>query len=141
MGVVTDLVAAKDMLVGDAERLHVLLDLAPTVSVGFFQSAVPADADIVARYLFVEAATFPAHFLGSRGHVETLPTADATLDVRRNGVSIGTILIATDGEVTFETAGGTDQAFGVGDRLDVVGQSPPDDTMALITVTLLAYKD
>jgi len=141
MSIVSDLVAAKNMLAADAARLQALLDIPPTVSVGFFQSAVPADADTVARYLFVEAATFPVDFLGSRGHVETLPTADATLDVQRNGVSIGTILVATDGEVTFETVGGAIQAFAVGDRLDVVGQSPPDDTMALITVTLLAYKD
>jgi hypothetical protein len=141
MSIVSDLVAAKNLLSGDATRLHALLDIPPTVSVGFFQSAVPADADTVARYLFVEAATFPADFLGSRGHVETLPTANATMDVQRNGMSIGTILIDTDGAVTFETAGGTTQAFVVGDRLDVVGQSPPDGTMARITVTLLAHKD
>jgi len=106
MSIVSDLVAAKTMLAGDAARLRALLDIPPTVSVGFFQSAVPADADTVARYLFVEAATFPADFLGSLGHVETLPTADATLDVQRNGASIGTILIDIDGAVTFETTGG-----------------------------------
>src|SRR5689334_16007411 len=101
MSIVSDLVAAKNMLAGDAARLHALLGIPPTVSVGFFQSNVLADADIVARYLFVEAATFPADFLGSRGHVETLPTAAATMDVQRNGVSIGTILIASGGAVTF----------------------------------------
>jgi hypothetical protein len=140
MTIVSDLVAAKTLLAADAARLHALLDRPPTVSIGFFQSAVPGDAETIARYLFVEAATFPADFLGSRGHVETLPTSDATMDVQRNGVSIGTILIGTEGDVTFETTG-TAQAFGVGDRLDVVGQSPPDDTMALVTVTLLAFKD
>ena len=141
MSIVSDLVAAKNLLAGDAARLHALLNVPPTVSVGFFQYAVPGAADIVTRYLFVEAATFPADFLGSRGHVESLPTAPATMDVQRNGESIGTILVATDGAVTFVTTGGQGQAFGVGDRLDVVAQSPPDDTMALITVTLLAFKD
>ncbi len=115
--------------------------LIPTVTIGIFQYETPEGDYNVMRYIFAEAATFPADFAGSLGHNGIFPAAPATMDVQKNGVTCGTISIATDGTITFETDSNAEQSFAIGDLLDVVSQSEADETLALITITLLAYKD
>jgi hypothetical protein len=112
-----------------------------TITVGAFQETAPTASAKVLRYIFTEAATFPANFSGSKGHIGTAATATTVLDVQKNGVSIGSISISTGSVFTFTTTSGTTKAFAVGDRLDIVAPGSPDVTAALIAVTLLANKD
>lgn len=112
-----------------------------TISVGAFQESAPTASQRVLRYVFVEAATFPANFAGSRGNIGVAPTASTTIDVQKNGTTIGSIVISTGSAFTFTTTTGSTKSFAVGDRLDFVAPASPDATAALIAVTLLANKD
>lgn len=112
-----------------------------SISVGAFQESAPTASARVARYVFVEAATFPANLAGSQVKVGTNATATAVIDVQKNGSSIGSISIATSGVATLTTTSGTVKSFAVGDVLDLVAPASPDATLALVTITLLANKD
>jgi hypothetical protein len=72
-----------------------------------------------------ETWAFPANFNGSSGRKlpsGVNPASTLTLDVRKNGTSVGSIVIATTGVVTFTTASGAPFSIvGGTDVLEVVG--------------------
>lgn len=82
------------------------------------------------------SVTFPVNFTGSGGSVITNPSATFDIDVQKNGVTCGTISIATDGVFTFTTAAAATVACVDGDAIAFYG---PDavGTAANITVTLV----
>lgn len=108
---------------------------APTVQVSTFQNPEPTASQIILRYITPEAWTLPANMVGSGINVGVAPTATATLNVLRNGVSIGSIGITTGPAYSFSSVGGTAVAFAVGDILDVVAPATPDATLAEIALT------
>lgn len=84
---------------------------------------------------FTRAVNFLGNFSGSQGKVGTNPTATATFTLFKNGVSTGTIVVATSGAVTFTSTGGSAVSFASTDELTI--QSPTADaTLASIAFTL-----
>jgi len=103
--------------------------------VGMFLPGVPTNSQLLLQYVFVRAVDFPDEFVGSKGLVGTNPTAAATIDVKKNGTSIGTISITTGGVVTFVTAGAGVENFVAGDKLELIAQASADATLADISIT------
>lgn len=100
----------------------------------------PPDADeIMYAVVTVRPVYFPADFAGSQGHVGIDPTASFVIDVRVDGVSIGSITISTAGAFTFATSGGLAVTVAAGALLEFVAPATPDASAAYILATLLAY--
>ena len=71
---------------------------------------------------------------GSQGYAGTAPTAQADLDIRKNGASIGTITFAAAASTaTFSFA--SEVAFAAGDRLIVLAPGSQDASLADISIT------
>lgn len=125
----------------DESGLEFVTEIPPSVQVSSYQNAAPSASQLILRYVTAEAWTLPANMTGSGINAGTAPTATATLDVRRNGASIGSIAITTGLAYTFTTTGGTAKVFAIGDILDVVAPTLPDTTLAKIALTLTGPKN
>jgi hypothetical protein len=78
--------------------------------------------------------------LPARAYAGVSATAEAVLDVHRNGSPIGTITFGTGAATgTFATAGGA-VTFAAGDRLAIINQNPADATLADLSITLLGKR-
>lgn len=88
-----------------------------------------------------ETWTFPANLANSVGKklsTGTNPASTYTIDVRKNGVTAGSIIISTAGVVTFTTVGGVAFSLvGGTDSLSLVGPAGAD-TVVDYTFTLFA---
>lgn len=88
-----------------------------------------------------ETWTFPANLSTSSGKKLSggvNPASTYTLDVKKNGSSVGTISISTSGVVTFSTSGGTSFSLtGGSDELQAVGHATPDTAVGYV-ITLVA---
>lgn len=82
---------------------------------------VPGGSEWIGGDAFTESVLFPANFAGSRGKVETNPGASYAIDVKKNGSTVGTITIATNGTFTFATTAGATVSCAAGDELDFYG--------------------
>jgi hypothetical protein len=98
----------------------------------------PTNSQLMAKYVATRDLTLAANLSGSYGHIGVLPTATTTVDVKRNGTSIGTVSISTAGAFTFTTTSGTAKDLVAGDRMELYGQSSADATAADFGVTLVA---
>lgn len=107
----------------------------PPYDMGLFIPGSPIDDQLLLQFVFDRNVEFPDEFAGSTGIVGTNPTSIATIDIKKNGSSIGTISIATDGVVTFVTAGGSAETFASGDKLELVAQATADATLADVSIT------
>lgn len=85
---------------------------------------------------FVRDVDFEGSFSGSAGSVEDDPTATATFTVNKDGAAIGTIVVATDGTVTFTTTAGSAVSFTSGDRLTITTPTIADATLTGPAFTL-----
>ncbi len=65
-----------------------------------------------------EAVVFPDDFAGSVCHVLANPTAGWEPIIKKNGSSVGAVIIATDGTCTFSTTGGA-LSLSIGDYLTI----------------------
>jgi hypothetical protein len=102
--------------------------------VGFSVTGLPTDGAECLHFVAARAIDFPDNFSGAYGHCGVNPTATASFDLKKNGVSIGSISINTSGVFTFNTTGaGTSLA--AGDRLTVHAPSPQDATLSDVGVT------
>ena len=72
------------------------------------------------------------------GQIRTNPTATLDIDVKQNGVTVGTISISTGGVFTFTTTSNEQKIFSVGDIIDFFGPGSPDATGAGINVGIVA---
>jgi hypothetical protein len=100
----------------------------------FFDGVPGADADIL-RFVAGRAFFFPLTLPNSAAHARVAATAAYSLDIRRNGVSIGSIDWAVGANAaTFTFA--SNQQFTAGDRLSIVAPSTPDATLEDIGITL-----
>lgn len=136
-----------------AERVHIIRDaagsrqtttadiagLAPgglLRTIAFFFTTAPTSSEVLALYVAVDAFTIPANMSGTQVKVGTNATATFAIDVQRNGVSIGTISIATSGVATLTTTSGTSKAIAIGDVLKFVAPSATDATIANVAVNV-----
>lgn len=84
-------------------------------------TATPSASQILGRHAVVRDLFFPANFFGSVGFVGTNPGSIMNIDVRDDGVSIGTVTISTGGVVTFSTVSGLAVTVAAGSLLTFVG--------------------
>jgi len=108
----------------------------PPYDVGVFLPGIPTNNQLLLQYVFVRTIEFPDEFAGAEGLVGTNPTAAATIDIKKNGTSIGTISITTGGVVSFVTAGGSVETFIAGDKLELIAQASADVSLSDISITL-----
>lgn len=110
--------------------------------VPFFFEATPNPDEVLGRYIATDAFTIPANFAGSKGAIEAPPTADFTITVMRqvNAASafaaIGTIVIHTDGSMTWATTAGAAINVASNDVLKFVAQHGSDAAIASGTFTI-----
>lgn len=111
----------------------------PPFSVGVGFEEALASSEVFARYTFGEAVTFADDFAGSVGEADTNPVATFTMDVQKNGASVGSVSISSGGAFTFTTTG-TTVSFAIGDTLRVVGPATVG-TAAGVSITFLGERD
>lgn len=105
-------------------------------TIAFFFTTTPTDAEVLLLYTAAQAMTLADDFAGSVGDCGTNPTSSFAMDVQVNGVSVGTITIATVGTFTFATSGGA-VSLAIGDVVKVVGPGTADVTCANVSISLL----
>ena len=102
--------------------------------IGVYLPGQPEAGATLLQLVASRAFTLPADLTGSQGYVGTAPTAQADLDIRKNGASIGTITFAAAaGTATFAFA--SDVVFAAGDRLTVLAPGSQDASLADISIT------
>lgn len=103
--------------------------------VGFIET--PTAAQVIDLIVTGREISLPANFAGSVGNTGVNPSASFVLDVRDDGVSIGTITVSTAGALTFATAGGTAKTVAAGSVITVVAPASVDATIENLNITLL----
>jgi hypothetical protein len=104
--------------------------------VGYWRGTLPSDSDPIHYLEMVRDITLPINLTGSVASCLTAPTADVSLTLKKNGVSIGNIdFIATQstGSFTFSS----DETFSSGDIWEVDPPSPQDSTFAGLSWTIV----
>lgn len=96
----------------------------------------PLGGETLLIHIFSESIEFAADFAGSRGFAGTLPTANTSFSIRKNGTPVGGILITTTGTVTFTSSGGDPVSYEAGDVMTIVAQDPADLTIANVAFNL-----
>jgi hypothetical protein len=102
--------------------------------VGMFIGAKPTSNEILQSHVFTDDVSFPINFAGSAIHVGVNPTASFTLSILKNTTAIGSIMISSDGLVTWSMVGST--TFATGDLLIVKAPAVADATLSNVSVTL-----
>jgi hypothetical protein len=98
----------------------------------FFFDSTPVANELLLDFLVALDCTFSSNWAGSIGAITSLPSATFVMDVRKNGVSVGSISVSTAGVFTFT---GTAN-FTSGDRVQIYAPPTPDVSAARATVTL-----
>lgn len=114
------------------------LGAAPTAQpydIGAQIAGSPTASLVMLRYKFPRTVVFPAGLTDSQGTAGTAATAQTDFDIRRNGVSVGTMRFAAAGtSATFIAA--SQQTYNAGDILTVVAPASPDATLAGVSFVL-----
>lgn len=100
-----------------------------------FKSLAPTADEVIGLTVMNRDVDFPQNLTDSQAYAGLTATANATIDIRKNGSSIGTVNFASGsntGTFTFATA----QSFASGDVLAFVAQNPADLTLGDISLTL-----
>jgi hypothetical protein len=98
-------------------------------------AGAPTASLVMLRYKFPRAVAYPAGLTDSQGVAGTAATAQTDFDVRKNGVSVGTMRFAAAGtSATFIAA--SPQTYAAGDVLTVVAPASPDATLAGVSFVL-----
>ncbi len=102
---------------------------------GNYVNAKPPDGALIMRIIVGHYMVLQSGAPGSHCGCDTAPTANATLTIKRNGTSIGTILISAAGTTGAFTVS-ADKRFYAGDVLSVEAPASQDATLRDISVTL-----
>ena len=106
----------------------------PPYDIGVYFPGQPEAGATLLQLVASRAFTLPADLTGSQGYAGTAPTAQADLDVWKNGASIGTVTFAAAASTaTFNFAG--EVTFAAGDRLTVLAPGSQDASLADISIT------
>ena len=101
----------------------------------FFAGGPPLTEELLLSFSFDHAVNFLANWAGSVGKVNTNATATFLLTVKKNGSTVGTLSIATNGTITPATSGGAAVSFAVDDDLTVHSPAGTDATIANFNYT------
>lgn len=96
---------------------------------------VPTASYVIARHVVVDVFTLAANMAGCVAKIATNPTASFVVDLRKNGVSFGSITISTAGAMTFATTSGAAVNFAVGDVITALAPATVDATAAGFAAT------
>ena len=100
----------------------------------------PASSAFMVGDYIVDTVTFPANFAGSRFKCRTAPAGSYTIDVRKNGTSVGSIVFAGSATTaTFSTVGGATVSVVDGDYIELFAPAGTD-TIADIYGTLVGTR-
>ena len=99
----------------------------------YFPGQPDAGATLL-QFIAPRAFTLPAGLTGSQGYAGTAPTAEADLEIRKNGASIGTITFAASASAASFTFA-SEVTFAAGDRLAVIAPGSHDASLADISIT------
>lgn len=103
---------------------------------------LPATAKIMVPTPVARIVIFPANFAGAFAKAQAAATASTVLNVKRDGVTIGTITFAAAGTVgTFATTGGVAMTFTAGQTLAIEGPGTADATLGTIGVVLVGSRE
>lgn len=104
--------------------------------VPFGFTTTPLGGETLLIHVFTETISFPDDWADSKGYVGINPTTNpVALDIRKNGVTVGSISITSAGVITFATTG-TTVTFDAGDRITVLAPATADATFANSAFTL-----
>lgn len=106
---------------------------------GMWMPTTPGTGDIISQMTMVRPLWIPADFAGSRGSINTNPTATFEISVKVGGVEIGTISVSTGGALTFATTGNAAKTIAVGETVQFVAPGTPDATAAGLDAMILGY--
>lgn len=103
-------------------------------------ASAPVAGSVITRVEIGRNITIPANFSGGSAHVATNPGATFDVDVRDDGVSIGTISISTGGTATLTTVGGTSKSVAAASVVTFVApaNSPAESTVAGFSAIICA---
>jgi hypothetical protein len=104
-----------------------------TYDIGVFFPGQTAGNQLLFLLPFERQVTFAANMVPSVSACGTNPTGSVLVTLKKNGVSFGTLTVATSGVGTFSTTATT---FNAGDVLTMYGPSSADSTWANIGITL-----
>ena len=104
-----------------------------TYDIGVFFPGQTAGNQLLLLIPVERQVTFAANMVPSVSACGTNPTGSVLVTLNKNGVSFGTLTIATSGVGTFSTTATT---FSAGDVLTMYGPSSADSTWANIGITL-----
>lgn len=106
----------------------------PTIKpISFFFTTTPSSLEPLLFYTPCETINLSSNFAGSVASTAIPPTATYILNVRKNGVSVGNITIATSGSATFTSTGPV--TLTTSDQLSVVAPVTVDATIQNVSIT------
>ena len=128
--------AGKGVVVnGAATGLEFTTAATGSYDLGLTWSGTLPASQVLMRYPFPRAVDFPAGLTGSQGRAAVAATALTTLDLRKNGTSVGSVQFAAAGTTaTFTMASAT--SFAAGDVLTVHAPASADATLADLGLSL-----
>ena len=106
-----------------------------TVAFGFFFSGAPGNSELMSDIMVTVDFDIPSGATGSLARCATVSTSAATVDILKNGSSVGTanFAIGTNaGTFTFSTL----TSWTAGDRIGLRGQATADATLGDISITM-----
>lgn len=107
----------------------------------FFFTTALGDGETLLIHVAGAVFVIPANFANAlESYVGSNPTSAFTLDIQRNGATIGSIEVGTDGDVTATTVSGTAKAVAAGDLITVIGPATADATAANMAFTILGVR-
>ncbi|QBX35020.2 hypothetical protein E4191_10100 [Paracoccus liaowanqingii] len=115
------------------------LSTAPAAQVydfGMLTFPTPGASETLEKVIIPRAMILPANLTGSVGHVDANPADAFTIDLTRNGFSVGTITISPAGAFSFATPGGAFAVLAAGDVVRFVAPSVADSAIAGISMTI-----
>jgi len=95
----------------------------------------PISASVL-DWILVGRACFIDNAAPGEAFARTLPSADWTADIQKNGTGVGTVTISSAGVVTWSIA--SDISLAAGDRIELVAPDPADGTIEDVQVAFRA---
>lgn len=101
-----------------------------------FVGGQPQSSELLAVLFFVGDVTLPINLTGSYAYADTAPTGAYSIDIKKNGGSIGSIdFAASTNAATFTFSSGVN--FTSGDKITLEAPVSTDATIADISISLL----
>lgn len=133
----TDLATVFDSIDTALNNLQTQINDIPDVQpadFAIFYPGKPLASALLSRIVLATAVEFVASLPGSQGVAAVASTGTATIDVRKNGASVGSVVFTASATATFVMA--SDTAFAAGDILSLHAPGSPDATLENISITL-----